>query len=282
MGEKEKEISDSRKMKLALSFCVFYSASAFQSVDWNDGKNEDMGNPCGSFVQFDEPEDFGEFSVNNSTCKITYKMASDVPHIKHAFVGGGAFIESPATRGFNELSVFGFPGITSESFDMVIFWDSSFQNLPEQFGNETCGSGNDFALQCTSFDTYDPLTSEMDGHFMETVNDFRKSEGDRLDFQVIGPKAHELITIELKDSQGENWPCLDFTASYGIAPHSGCAPSLEPNSTALDCGSQPGADNFILISDDYFVSTLLGFSCTMFDDSIPDLWQSQVSRQPFL
>ena len=48
-------------MKLALSFCVFYSASAFQSVDWNDGKNEDMGNPCGSFVQFDEPEDFGEF-----------------------------------------------------------------------------------------------------------------------------------------------------------------------------------------------------------------------------
>ena len=59
--DKEKEISDSRKMKLALSFCVFYSASAFQSVDWNDGKNEDMGNPCGSFVQFDEPEDFGEF-----------------------------------------------------------------------------------------------------------------------------------------------------------------------------------------------------------------------------
>lgn len=37
---------------------------------------------------------------------------------------------------------------------------------------------------------------------METVNDFRKSAGDRLDFQVIGPKAHELITIELRDSQG--------------------------------------------------------------------------------
>ena len=43
----------------------------------------------------------------------------------------------------------------------------------------------------------------MDGHFMETINDFRKAEGERLDFQVIGPKAHELITIELRDSQGK-------------------------------------------------------------------------------
>ena len=145
---------------------------------------------------------------------------------------------------------------------------------------------------------------------METVNDFRKSAGDRLDFQVIGPKAHELITIELKDSQGiitphfrtyfnlviifskifyypyyrlsgENWPCFDFTAVYGIAPNSGCSPSLEPNSTAVDCGSQTGAENFILESDDFFVSTLLGFSCTMFDDTLPDLWQSQVSRQQY-
>jgi len=50
-------------MKLALSFCAFYAttSSAFQSVDWDDGERDEMGNPCGSFVQFDEPEDFGEF-----------------------------------------------------------------------------------------------------------------------------------------------------------------------------------------------------------------------------
>ena len=48
-------------MKLALSFFAFHATNAFQSVDWNDGDKEDMGNPCGSFVQFDEPEDFGEF-----------------------------------------------------------------------------------------------------------------------------------------------------------------------------------------------------------------------------
>ena len=48
-------------MKLALSFFAFHATNAFQSVDWNDGDKEDMGNPCGSFVQFDEPEDFGDF-----------------------------------------------------------------------------------------------------------------------------------------------------------------------------------------------------------------------------
>jgi len=73
--------------------------------------------------------------------------------LKHAFVGGGAFIESPATRAVNELSVFGFPGITSENFDMVIFWDETLARPMEHFGNETCGTGNDFALQCTSFES---------------------------------------------------------------------------------------------------------------------------------
>lgn len=48
-------------MKLALGFFAFHATNAFQSVDWNDGDKEDMGNPCGSFVQFDEPEDFGDF-----------------------------------------------------------------------------------------------------------------------------------------------------------------------------------------------------------------------------
>lgn len=127
---------------------------------------------------------------------------------------------------------------------------------------------------------------------METVNDFRKTAGSVLDFQVIGPKAHELVTVAFYDSDGEfpkkgfsiknllgkNWPCYDFKAVSGIAPYSGCQPGgIDANSTQIDCGTQGG--QFTLLSDDYFVSTLMGFSCTMNDDSFPDLWMSQVSRQ---
>ncbi|CAG5079032.1 Oidioi.mRNA.OKI2018_I69.PAR.g9152.t1.cds [Oikopleura dioica] len=268
-------------MKLAFSFSAFSVSNAFQSVDWNDGDAvADTGNPCGSFIQFDKPEDFGAggYSLSNATCSITYKMESTIEHIKHAFIGGGAFIESPSTRGLNEFSVFGYPGITSDSFDMVIFWDEAMAKM-DKFGNETCGTGNDFALQCTGFETADPLSNDLDGHFMETVNDFRKTAGSVLDFQVIGPKAHELVTVAFLDSDGNRWPCYDFKAVSGIAPYSGCHPSGGANNTQIDCGTK---SQFTLLSDDYFVSTLMGFSCTMNDDSFPDLWMSQISRQSIL
>lgn len=51
-------------MKLALSFCAFSATSAFESVDWSDGDDSnavDLGNPCGSFVQFDKREDYGGY-----------------------------------------------------------------------------------------------------------------------------------------------------------------------------------------------------------------------------
>jgi hypothetical protein len=39
---------------------------------------------------------------------------------------------------------------------MVIFWDSSWESIPRPMsvlGNETCGTGTGFTLQCTSFES---------------------------------------------------------------------------------------------------------------------------------
>ena len=66
-------------MKLALSFCAFSVSNAFQSVDWNDGDAvADTGNPCGSFVQFDKPEDFGAGGYRKKRENIFYKSSEKI------------------------------------------------------------------------------------------------------------------------------------------------------------------------------------------------------------
>jgi len=85
---------------------------------------------------------------------------------------GGEFI-------VDEYSFTNFDGIGSDSIDVVIFWEQSYDGSTGLLSNATCGYDTDVSLNCVDYGSALPGV-----YFMETANDFRMMKESNYNFQV--------------------------------------------------------------------------------------------------
>ncbi|CAG5085287.1 Oidioi.mRNA.OKI2018_I69.PAR.g10857.t1.cds [Oikopleura dioica] len=173
-------------MKFATALIA--SAAAFDPVNWPGQSDED---PCGTQIQFEK-------TAVNSTCTLDFNGYNPW----RVFLGGEFIID--------EYSFTNFDGIGSDTIDVVIFWEQSFDASTGILNNATCGTDVDVTLSCT-----DEGYALPGLYFMETANDFRMAKESNYNFQVAGAQPGDVVAMQLNDAVGNGFACMNLTTNSG-------------------------------------------------------------------
>ena len=149
--------------------------STISALSWPGQSEQD---PCGTQVNFPDQ------SIN-ATC--TLDTAGRSPW--RVFLGG-EYIVGP-----NQFT--NFEGLGSESIDVVIFWEQTFDS-EGVLDNSTCGLDTDVTVSCV-----DNGAASTGVYFQETANDFRMAKTSNYNFQIKGAVDGDVLTIALVDGAGK-------------------------------------------------------------------------------
>ncbi|CBY24319.1 unnamed protein product [Oikopleura dioica] len=173
---------------MKVTAALIAAAYAADPVNWPGQSDED---PCGTQIHFPE-------SAVNATCTLDFNGYNPW----RVFLGGEFIVD--------EYSFTNFDGIGSDSIDVVIFWEQSYDGSTGLLSNATCGYDTDVSLNCVDYGSALPGV-----YFMETANDFRMMKESNYNFQVAGAYPGDVVAMQINDAVGNGFACMNLTTNSG-------------------------------------------------------------------